>query len=118
MVEELICPVCLAILHRDESPTLGYRYECALSKDRHYLGYINTTGFLEEESIILALGGRQYTITQYNEPPTYDLVIVCSNEEGHYEYSKELSFKEPPFDFLRNDMNQTVKRLKTILTFR
>jgi len=119
MVEELKCPICQKHLLKDESPTLGFRYQCEESSDRHYLGYIGfDSPLLEEESVILVLDGKKYTITQYNEPPVYDLVIVASNEEGHYEYSTELSFRDPPFDFLHNELNINVKRLKTILTFR
>jgi hypothetical protein len=125
MVEELKCPICCSVLVKEKcnklynSDKTAYRYTCALMFGEHYLGYLNDDqSFIEEETISLIWHNKHYAITQYNYPPNYDVLVIIFDDNHQYEFSVEISFTNPPFDFLHTDLDQNVKRLKTILTFR
>lgn len=120
MVKALKCPVCSGDIYEDKHEVYGIRYTCIVSNGGHYIGYMALNqSFFEEESLDVIVNNRKYSITQYNYPPEYSVLIVVRSESDEYDYSFELlSLKKPPFDFLHNDLDQSIKRLKTILTWR
>lgn len=120
------CIVCQSDLKKADYPnTEGYSsfrssptiaYACSLLGVTHYVAYLDEAETkIEEEKVKLFLNNKEHEIVQYWDDN--DLVITIYDERGKFQYSKCLNMPVLAFDFLNSNLDQIVRRLRTILTF-
>lgn len=88
-------------------------FECSLDS-KHYRMFADSTTFEIEEQVTLMFNNKEHQITQYWDD--YHLVITVF-ENGIYACSKGIDLDSLAFDFLNDDLEKNVSRLKTVLTF-
>lgn len=111
----MICQSSLRLLMNDCYNDFIALCECALFGRLHYQMFLMKNLEIEEQ-IILSLHNHEYQIIQYSNPGCH-IIITQFDENKQYVSSTNLDFSTPPFDFLNDDLNKNINRLKIILTF-